>query len=94
MELVSVHPWARTSPSSSACERESQLDVGFVDHPLIIRCKGEFLGYLFLRRASLGLLMEPILVMRKVGEEARLLMLVETNVPHKTTEIEKVEYEV
>ena len=32
--------------------------------------------------------------MREVGEEARLLMPVETNVPHQTTEIKKVEYEV
>ena len=72
----------------------NQLHVGFIDHPLIIRCKSKFLGYLFLRRASLGLLMEPIFVMREVGEETRLLMLVETNVPHKTTEIKKVEYEV
>ena len=61
---------------------------------IIISGNSEFLGYLFLRRASLGLLMEPILVMREVGEEARLLMLVEANVPHQTTEIKKVEYEV
>eukprot|EP00439_Symbiodinium_sp_Y106_P033674 s6904_g4.t1 len=69
-------------------------ELHFVDHPLIISGKSEFLGYLFLRRASLGLLMEPILVMREVGEEARLLVLVETKVPHQTTEIKKVEYEV
>ena len=38
--------------------------------------------------------MKPVLVMRGVGEEARLLALVEASVPHKTAKIEKIMYEV
>ena len=34
--------------------------------------------------------MESILVVGEVGEEAGLLMLVETYIPHQTTEIKKI----
>ena len=36
--------------------------------------------------------MESILVMGEVGEEARLLVLVETYIPHQTTEIKEIKY--
>ena len=72
----------------------NQLLLGFVDLPLIISGKNEFLGYLFLQRVSLGHLIEPVFVIREVGAEARLLALAETNVPYQTTKIKKVEYEV
>ena len=38
--------------------------------------------------------MKPILVMREVGEEARLLVSVEANVPDKTTEFKKIKHEM
>ena len=74
-----------------------QLHLFFVDHPLIIRYKDEsfwFLGYLFEGRASRYLLMEPILVMHVVGEEARLFELAEPNVPHVFTEVDKIKYQM
>ena len=56
--------------------------------------KHEILGFLFQRRPSPILLMKPVLVMREVGEEARLVVFVKTNVAHVLTEFKKIKYKM
>ena len=46
--------------------------------------------FLFRGRASRGLLMEPILVMREVSEKSRLFELAEPNVPHVLAEVNEI----